>query len=563
MDSNLPTQDAEREGPRPWGTSARPLGWAAYVCLAGFALFVYGFNLGGFALTEHELPTASGARTMVLTGDWILPRLGPRLWLERPPLSQWLAALAAMLLGGFTEVTVRVPSVLAGVGIVLLVAHLASRWFGRTVGILAGMVQATTFYTLTYARLAEGDIILAVIVVAATVVFVHLQSIAPHDAARVRRRAILLWLLVGLSNVAKAPLLGAGLMLGPALAWLVWRRDWPGCRRLLSPAGIALALVLAAAWPVLALTRAPADVALRSLHHVLRRALGRLAGVEPEAWWYYLSTVPWQLLPWTVAPLFVVRSSVRRAWDDRDSPDRFLWCCALLPVAVFSLFPGKHHHFLISTLPAFSPLAALGLIRCGDLIRARSPAIVRAGIVSLVVLPQAALVIAGVVARRFSPLAVEIWVAGITSAAAALLVVALSIRGRPRAALIALVAATVLISVEYHGWIQPAHDRSRLDRTFLKAVDALVPADAPLVAVGDIEIARHVFYVRSTLQMASMPSDVASRVQGAPTVFVLARGSDRDKFAPLGSVTQISQSEHSRYERTPADRFTLFRIVRR
>ncbi len=154
------------------------LDWRGWSLVIAVALAVCGFQLGGArALTEHEIYVAGGAKQMALEGGWLLPKIGDHFWLEKPPLLHWLAAVSATLCGGFSEAAVRLPSALAGVGVVGLMTALSARWFGAQVGMVTGLVQSTTVYFLTYARLAEADMLLTLIVVAALFLFARLQSI--------------------------------------------------------------------------------------------------------------------------------------------------------------------------------------------------------------------------------------------------------------------------------------------------------------------------------------------------------------------------------------------------
>ncbi len=96
---------------------------------------------------------------------------------------------------------------------------------------------------------------------------------------------------------------------------------------------------------------------------ILERAATGAGFAQP--WWYYLVTPLWQLLPWTGVLLLAAGPSYERVRRQSNSPDRFLWCWAILPIALLSLSRGKHHHYIIAALCGLSPLLALGVLRCG------------------------------------------------------------------------------------------------------------------------------------------------------------------------------------------------------
>ena len=109
---------------------------------------------------------------MVASGDWLVPTIGGQPWLEKPPLPIWLVAGSSWVMGGVTEWSARVPSALAALGVAVGVASLAARRFGPTVGLLAGLIQATTTWTVLRGRLGEADMLLAALITGLIVVLI-------------------------------------------------------------------------------------------------------------------------------------------------------------------------------------------------------------------------------------------------------------------------------------------------------------------------------------------------------------------------------------------------------
>ena len=531
-------------------------GWALLLVVSSL---LYGFHLGqARALTEHEIVVAGIARQMVMEGDWLVPRIGDRVWLEKPPLPYWLAALCSVGLGGFTESSVRLPSVLSGVGVVLLVAGLATRWFGAAIGLLAGLVQCTTVYMVTYSRLSEENMPLALLVTGAISVFVRLQGIGGEQLSErgTRWAAVLFWSLVGLTNLLKGLLFGAAMILGPCAVWLVLRRDRVAWRRVFSPLGIVLAVGLVIVWPIAILSREPA--ALDLLNAEIRRRLSGTFTWNP--WWYYLTTPLWQLLPWTLFLFAGSAPSFVRAFRDRDAPDRFLLCWALVPAIMLSLVPGKHHHYLIHCLPAVAPLIAIGLFRFARWAcrrAASSPRGARLGIAVVAALFAVAPAIVG----RSHDWHAEAWWLGILFAVGILMAGAFVLASRPSGSIAVLIATAVATTLFVHARVLPQRDPSREDRTFLSSVHRFLPPRARLFATGGNEIARHIFYVQAPLEAVGEPASIGPRIRDSKPVFVITRARSMPALQCLGSVTRIAQSPRSRYEKNPEDRFTLFRLV--
>ena len=60
---------------------------------------------------------------MAATGDFLTPRLAGQPWLEKPPLNLWLITGLGRLAGSIDEAVVRCPSVLAVLGLCLVVGQ--------------------------------------------------------------------------------------------------------------------------------------------------------------------------------------------------------------------------------------------------------------------------------------------------------------------------------------------------------------------------------------------------------------------------------------------------------
>src|SRR3954471_17864735 len=85
----------------------------ALVLLAGFVALVYGSRLGVQPLFGEETRWATGAREMLATGDWIVPRQQGRVFAERPPMTMWAMAAAGWLRGDVDPIAIRLPSAIA------------------------------------------------------------------------------------------------------------------------------------------------------------------------------------------------------------------------------------------------------------------------------------------------------------------------------------------------------------------------------------------------------------------------------------------------------------------
>jgi 4-amino-4-deoxy-L-arabinose transferase-like glycosyltransferase len=158
------------------------LGAARLATIVGLSSLTLGMGLGGSGrLTYHEAFVAQAARELIARGAVLVPTIDGQPWLEKPPLAFWLVALAGKMAGGVTETVARTPSAIAATLLALGVACFTARRFGRDVGWLAGLVQASTFWFVVRGRLAEADIVLACLV---TWTFVAFDRLRMRDSAR-------------------------------------------------------------------------------------------------------------------------------------------------------------------------------------------------------------------------------------------------------------------------------------------------------------------------------------------------------------------------------------------
>jgi 4-amino-4-deoxy-L-arabinose transferase-like glycosyltransferase len=363
------------------GAGART-GW---IWIVGLSALTVGLGLGRAGrLTYHEAFVAQAAREMIATGDVLVPTLGGLPWLEKPPLPIWLVAASGRLAGGVSEARARAPSAVAATLLALATAALAARRYGRAAGLLAGLVQATTAWTVLRGRLAEADMLLACLVTATLLAFDRLRAEVDEGRAVTWRRAFTLGL--GLTALVKGIGFGAALVGVTVLLVLAWDRDGRTLRRLVAPRDWTLAGLLALTWPALVLLRHPSALGFWTWH-----LAGRLAE-RPEhfasgPWWQYGPALLGQLLPWT--PLALVgagRSLARVLPPARTRPrpyayagaaaeaaagDRLLWAWAVGPVTLLSLATVKNPHYIIHALPPWSIWTALSLLRLGARLQGR------------------------------------------------------------------------------------------------------------------------------------------------------------------------------------------------
>src|SRR5947207_376561 len=222
-------------------SAGRQLTWLLAI---GGAVLLF-FDTGARVLaTNDEARFPVMARDILATGRWFLPEIGGVPMLNKPPLHAWLIALGSWPAGAVTQRTAALPSGVAALGVVLATAWIGARVFSPAVGVVAGLLSATMAGMVDLARSPVPDMTLTMATTAAMAAF------AAAELGGRPRLLLAFYALTGVAFWTKGP---AGLLpLVAALLYQLLSHRWAGVRRLASPAGLGLLIVLVVPWWLLA-----------------------------------------------------------------------------------------------------------------------------------------------------------------------------------------------------------------------------------------------------------------------------------------------------------------------
>lgn len=487
------------------GGPHEPLGWVRLAALWAFYLSLMLLGLGSErALTRHEVFAAQPAREMLAYGDtsakwWLIQHFAEEPRYEKPPAMSWLIA-ASVRVFGEREWAVRLPAVLAGGAVVWLVAWMSSRLHGPTAGVTAGAMQATFFYMVMQARLAEVDIVLAAAVFGALAcaAAAWVPGVARGDSAGRGRLGWGFALLTGLSMALKGPigpmLVFAGLAGFAGARFLAARgadtathqplaAGWAVLAWGFHPLRLGAMLAVAAAWPLAAVAADPAILTFWQKQLIARVTTGAHIGTtggSTEPWWFYTWNVPMLLLPWVlVAPW--AWAEVRRRGAAVCGAD---WALGVLlaGTVALSLLADKHKHYVIPVLPAVTPMLAAGLLR---LLHERHTAQRRSYLVEVVLWLVASA--AGVVAVWLAvpePLRAGVLVAVVGLVVGAAATRMMEWRRRLRGHLLALFATAWWVIAAVNVLVTPSAERFWVFRDFAASARAHLRPGARVEMVG-------------------------------------------------------------------------------
>ena len=355
--------------------------------LLGFGLLLIGTGLGLRDPWPPDEPRfALVAQDMLRSGDFLFPRIGGDLYADKPPLFFWLIAAATALTGSL-RVGFLLPSLLGGLGTVLLVYDLVRRARGREAGLATGFVLLLTFQFVWQARQAQIDGVLCFLTT------LSLYGLLRHLCLGPARGWFLVgWAAAGLGVITK----GVGFL--PLLAMIPFavlaRRRWraPAPRiGVLGIAGLACMLLAIGVWfvPMMIASSASPDL-LAYRHEILvHQTLTRYAGAwhhHAPLYYYLVRIIPLFWLPLVaLTPWLVPRW--RQALRERDLLTAVLLAWVVIVVLFFTLSAGKRTLYILPALPAFAMAAGPWL---PELLRARGPGRVAFGLATLITVVAAA-----------------------------------------------------------------------------------------------------------------------------------------------------------------------------
>jgi 4-amino-4-deoxy-L-arabinose transferase-like glycosyltransferase len=511
------------------------------VLLAGLTFFT---GLGRGAITDaDEAFYAESAREMVESGNWLTPHYNYEPRLQKPVLYYWLTAITYVV-AGTSEAAARFWAALAGLGLALVTAACARRWYDEVTGLLAGAIAATSFGYFALARMALPDLPLAFFVTIATwAAFVATLERERHPARWVALSAA----AAGLGFLMKGPL---GLLL-PALVvvpvLLVERRSL-NLRLRNAVVGAAIFAAVALPWYV-AMWWVHGTPYLESFFvgdNFERFATDRFN--DPRPWWFYLPVAAGGLLPWSPLLLLWVAPMVGVLTRRRDAgaieTRLILW--ALIPLAFFTASVGKQPRYILPILPPLAILLAATITertsawRSLDGRTSRPPK--STGLAVTCAMAGVLLVAIAVLLLRAQPLFVNLpstftWIASGIIAAAGILVVAVALSPAWRAApwTLALAAALSFSAVQWGALSAPGEEP-------VQQMARLVQ----LHHTGSEAIGTHQVFVRNLVfytglrQVDLIDHDqLTDFVRGADRVLVVLTEEDLDAFEARGGLRLI------------------------
>lgn len=303
-------------------------------------------DLGRGDLFREEGRRVIPAREMLASGDWIVPTIWRTPYLAKPPGVYWILAIAFELAGVVTELTARLPSLLATLATSLGLLWVGARLFTWRAGVFGALLFTLSIEALSKGRLAEIEAPLAFFVFAAVC------------AWWLGRGGSWAWTLLSGVSLAMALFLKgpAGLLffVGPPLALAVRERS---ARELFSPrlwVPVLVAVALFGAWVAALFGQLGRETVVATWSGEAMRATTVIDFLEQRANFLFGSALAF--FPVSFVVLFALGTP---SWKRlRESPNaRFAFWAGAAGWLFFLVFPGTEVRYAYPTLPFAALLA--------------------------------------------------------------------------------------------------------------------------------------------------------------------------------------------------------------
>jgi 4-amino-4-deoxy-L-arabinose transferase-like glycosyltransferase len=422
------------------------------------------------------------SREMLASGDLLFPRRGGELYADKPPVFLWIQA-GWLAVTGSTRLANQIPSLLAALATLGLVADLGRRLWGGRAGLWCGLTLLAIVQFPLQARSGQIDATLTFFTTLGLYGLLRHLLLGPA------------WRWYALAGAAMgAGVLTKGVGFLPLFVLLPWawarRRRWPGLPEIAGGWRWAMAplllLAVVAAWALpmaLAASGSPELEAYRD-DLLFRQTAVRYADswTHREPVWYYLvQVVPGLWLPVTLLLPWLV-PAWRRRLAQRDARLLLLLAWIVLVLTFFSLSSGKRGVYLLPAVPALA--VVVGPV-VPELARRRAVQRTAFGFTTLLAGALAVVAALASVGRLPTDLSALGGIGQIATplAAAAALLAAVPLLAGPRRGLLALAGALAATWLVLGWWAYPLLDPFRSGSQLAARVEAALPPDAELAIV--------------------------------------------------------------------------------
>lgn len=285
------------------------------------------------------------ASEMNTSGNYVTPQIKHTIYLEKPPLSAWMTALAFKVFGE-NDFSARLFTGLCAWGCILLVFWIGRHFRDEKTGLYAAAILSVSAFPFILGRIHILDMPLTL--------FLSLAIWLGYLALTAGKKRYLygLYVACALAFLTKG-LIGVVFPFAILVFWLLWAGRWRHILKLISPVGILIFLVVACPWLYLAHKENADFLWFFFVREHFMRFTTKMHG-KTEPFFFFVPIILGGALPWLVYLLRAWRPSALRFWLFSKEENKLLVVWFLFIFLFFTVSSSKLAPYVA---PVFLPIA--------------------------------------------------------------------------------------------------------------------------------------------------------------------------------------------------------------
>jgi 4-amino-4-deoxy-L-arabinose transferase-like glycosyltransferase len=526
----------DSKSPGRWETAlSSPRARMAILSIAFGLSCVLGLgSIGLWGAREKRL--AACVSDMVREGHWLVPNLWGRERLEKPPLPYWMSAAAALATGQLNEWTLRVPGLVAGALVLVVVYRFACEAAGWQAGVVAGLIILSSLYMVSELRQSSNDLYLTGFCAAALACWWHGYSRVASRGAGWRWAGF----FAGLAIACKGPV-ALVVLVPPVLGYLASERALALPRSRAAWTGVGIAVAIGLAWPAAVLTLDHRAWIVWVIEPDLSVAHGPTYATWSRGAWFYLIEWPQYLFPWAVLGVVALATGLTRRGTRAPAVVRLSWFWFFGNLAVFTLFKTRKIYYLMPAVPGLAVAAAYAAYRMQESRSTGLKDVLRRGALHL---QFAAMTAGGIGFTAAAWLTLDrLRVVGMVSGLVVASICAAIHIGYARGnrLLPSFIATGLTYSVTIglaYAFVLPSIDAEHSHREFIRRAVSRMPPDAPVYFWGEPDPSFWFYLDRPLQPVVALDPDA-----GGPEAYCLVAARDLEREPQLLRQMKVLETE--------------------
>lgn len=327
-----------------------------WLIVIGF-LLVWFYMLGARTLVPtDEGRYAEMAREMLVTGDWITPRLNGIKYFEKPPLQAWMNVITFEMFG-LGDWQARLWTGLCGLLSIALVAHTGRKVFNARIGINAALVLGSSLLWAASSHYNSLDMAVAAMM-SISLCGLLLSQRQQATAAEQRNGMVLCWVGMALAVLSKG-LIGVVLPGAVLIIYTFVARDWSIWKRLHMGKGLLIFFAIVSPWFILVALKNPEHPHFFFIHEHLQRFTSNVHKRYQPAY-FFIAILALGIFPWLGVLLQGMWTALKKE-PAGFQPKKMLLVWSVFIFVFFSISNSKLTGYILPIFPSLALLIACQL----------------------------------------------------------------------------------------------------------------------------------------------------------------------------------------------------------